>query len=234
MVHQADDPDPVVGPERGEFIQKGFRTDLGAKVQEVADLEHALGTGGQQFVGQFAGVVDVAPLSGMDRADTHGVENGGDPGRGKLGVMSQKGREVGPVDLGTRFDVAFDVVGVKFHETGQNQIAATVNRAVGDCIASVISVITPFSIVIEPARIRSVSEHSMAFARQRFPDMSLSHAFVKEDAGKGEFMSYSRFAIYYVPPEGPLAEFAAAWLGWDVLRGVRCRNSMCPACMTLR
>ncbi len=32
-------------------------------------------------------------------------------------------------------------------------------------------------------------------------------------------MSYSRFAIYYVPPEGPLAEFAAAWLGWDVLRG---------------
>ena len=32
-------------------------------------------------------------------------------------------------------------------------------------------------------------------------------------------MSYSRFAIYYVPPEGPLADFGASWLGWDVSRG---------------
>lgn len=33
-------------------------------------------------------------------------------------------------------------------------------------------------------------------------------------------MSYSRFAIYYVPPPGPLADFGAAWLGWDITRGV--------------
>lgn len=32
-------------------------------------------------------------------------------------------------------------------------------------------------------------------------------------------MSYARFAIYYVPPKGPLAEFGATWLGWDVLSG---------------
>ncbi len=32
-------------------------------------------------------------------------------------------------------------------------------------------------------------------------------------------MSYSRFAIYYVPPKGPLADFGAAWLGWDVVQG---------------
>lgn len=32
-------------------------------------------------------------------------------------------------------------------------------------------------------------------------------------------MSYSRFAIYYVPPEGPLAAFGASWLGWDIARG---------------
>ena len=32
-------------------------------------------------------------------------------------------------------------------------------------------------------------------------------------------MSYSRFAIYYVPPAGPLADFGASWLGWDVLHG---------------
>ncbi len=32
-------------------------------------------------------------------------------------------------------------------------------------------------------------------------------------------MSYSRFAIYYVPAEGAFADFGAAWLGWDVARG---------------
>ena len=28
-------------------------------------------------------------------------------------------------------------------------------------------------------------------------------------------MSYTRFAVYYLPPEGALADFGAAWLGWD-------------------
>jgi len=32
-------------------------------------------------------------------------------------------------------------------------------------------------------------------------------------------MSFTRFAIYYVPPEGTLAEFGATWLGWDVVQG---------------
>lgn len=32
-------------------------------------------------------------------------------------------------------------------------------------------------------------------------------------------MSYTRFAIYYLPPDGALADFGAAWLGWDVGTG---------------
>ncbi|WP_238367785.1 DUF1045 domain-containing protein [Mesobacterium pallidum] len=32
-------------------------------------------------------------------------------------------------------------------------------------------------------------------------------------------MSYTRFAIYYLPPAGPLAAFGASWLGWDVESG---------------
>lgn len=31
-------------------------------------------------------------------------------------------------------------------------------------------------------------------------------------------MSFTRFAVYYLPPEGALAAFGAAWLGWDVTR----------------
>ena len=33
-------------------------------------------------------------------------------------------------------------------------------------------------------------------------------------------MSYTRFAIYYVPPASALADFGAAWLGWDLIRGM--------------
>ncbi|MGY9046410.1 hypothetical protein P775_25785 [Puniceibacterium antarcticum] len=32
-------------------------------------------------------------------------------------------------------------------------------------------------------------------------------------------MTYSRYAIYYTLPDGPLARFGAAWLGWDAATG---------------
>ncbi|QFS82539.1 hypothetical protein FIU97_06935 [Roseivivax sp. THAF40] len=32
--------------------------------------------------------------------------------------------------------------------------------------------------------------------------------------------SYARYALYYLPPEGALAEFGARWLGWDAQAGV--------------
>lgn len=32
-------------------------------------------------------------------------------------------------------------------------------------------------------------------------------------------MSYSRFAVYYVPSDDALADFGAAWLGWDIRTG---------------
>ncbi len=32
-------------------------------------------------------------------------------------------------------------------------------------------------------------------------------------------MSYTRFAIYFVPPDGALAGFGARWLGWDLATG---------------
>lgn len=41
-------------------------------------------------------------------------------------------------------------------------------------------------------------------------------------------MSYSRFAIYYVAPHGPLADFGAAWLGWDIARGVEVSHPDLP------
>lgn len=33
-------------------------------------------------------------------------------------------------------------------------------------------------------------------------------------------MTWSRLGVYYLPPAGPLADLGAAWLGWDIARGV--------------
>lgn len=32
-------------------------------------------------------------------------------------------------------------------------------------------------------------------------------------------MSWNRFGVYYIPQPGALAEFGAAWLGWDIANG---------------
>ena len=42
-------------------------------------------------------------------------------------------------------------------------------------------------------------------------------------------MPCHRFALYYTPPPGPLADFGAAWLGWDLRRGVAVARSA-PDC----
>ena len=36
--------------------------------------------------------------------------------------------------------------------------------------------------------------------------------------------TYTRYAIYYTPPPGPLAAFGASWLGWDALTGTTCAH----------
>ena len=41
-------------------------------------------------------------------------------------------------------------------------------------------------------------------------------------------MSYSRFAIYFIPPAGPLADAGAQWLGWDVVGGCEVDQPVLP------
>lgn len=41
-------------------------------------------------------------------------------------------------------------------------------------------------------------------------------------------MSYTRFAVYYLPAPGALAAFGAEWLGWDVERGAHASQPDVP------
>ncbi|MCB1334728.1 MAG: DUF1045 domain-containing protein [Roseivivax sp.] len=43
---------------------------------------------------------------------------------------------------------------------------------------------------------------------------------------------YSRYAIYYLPPKGPLAQFGASWLGWDAASGAPVPQPEGAAAMT--
>lgn len=36
---------------------------------------------------------------------------------------------------------------------------------------------------------------------------------------QADMQHFTRFALYHVPPPGPLAGFGAAWLGWDIAAG---------------
>lgn len=39
---------------------------------------------------------------------------------------------------------------------------------------------------------------------------------------------YARYALYWVPEPGPLADFGAAWLGWDAARGAEAPHPEVP------
>jgi hypothetical protein len=39
---------------------------------------------------------------------------------------------------------------------------------------------------------------------------------------------FQRYAIYFTPPPGPLADFGASWLGWDIAAGTACRQFDLP------
>ncbi|MEC3862583.1 DUF1045 domain-containing protein [Mesobacterium sp. TK19101] len=59
--------------------------------------------------------------------------------------------------------------------------------------------------------------------------MKLSSTGCKEAEEIGEFMSdYSRYALYFLPEPGPLADFGAKWLGWDAQAAQVCKPYALP------
>lgn len=55
------------------------------------------------------------------------------------------------------------------------------------------------------------------------PQLRLGDA--ADDKKEAKVPEYKRYAIYYLPPHGPLAQFGAEWLGWDVVAGISAERS---------
>ena len=84
----------------------------------------------KDFIGQRPGIFAIVGLGVRhDRAHPQRIENRGDPDAGQFGVMGDDGGGMGPVDLGARLDVAFEVVGVQLDQAGHHQIAAAIDGA---------------------------------------------------------------------------------------------------------
>ena len=70
----------------------------------------------------------------MDGPDAHRIEHRSDPGGGQFCIMGKKSRQMGPIDLGARLDVAFDIVGMQLHKTRKHQIPAAIQSPSWDAI----------------------------------------------------------------------------------------------------
>ena len=62
VIHQADNPDTVLGAEFVELFDQGFRTDLGAQMQAVADLQRAFVSQAHDFMRKGAGIFAVTGI----------------------------------------------------------------------------------------------------------------------------------------------------------------------------
>lgn len=61
------------------------------------------------------------------------------------------------------------------------------------------------------------------------PDALTSTREIRSCTGQmGQHMTFTRYAVYYLPPDGPLSDFGATWLGWDVSRAEEVAQAPVP------
>jgi hypothetical protein len=130
---------------------------------------------------------------------------------------------MGPVHLGARLDMPFEVVGVQLHEARATRSPRQSTAPAGTRSPSSRSAIRPSATATRPrstrsgrtsralarTRSRATCGASAAAARGRSSVMSSVRAEIRPE---GE--APLRHAIYWLP-EGPLGAWGAAWLGWD-------------------
>lgn len=217
MVHHADKADTVILAEIRQFLQQGLRTDFGAQVQEMADLQRLFVSLRDQFAGKLSGVRRVI-LAIRDRADAHRIKNRSYPAACKLCIMGIDRCCVRPVHAGAGLDVAFKVIGMQLDQSRRDIITAAINCVSGHRTLSDFAKHT-------------VTDHDMAFHhligqdQRRMGQDGFLHCHIQRSLSMSD---YRRYAIYYTPPKGAFADFGAAWLGWDAVSGMSVRQPDVP------
>ncbi|WP_108257683.1 ferredoxin reductase domain-containing protein [Mangrovicoccus ximenensis] len=131
VVHQADQPHAVGRAEAVELRQQRLGRDLGAQMQEMADLQRARIVHRQDLVAELAGIFAVSGIAARiaERPHPHRVEDRGDAAGGQLGVMRHHRGMVRPVHPRARRDMALEIVGMQLDQPGRDDVALAIHRA---------------------------------------------------------------------------------------------------------
>ena len=88
-------------------------------MQTVRNTQRALFMHAEDFGGQIAGVFFVIRVfAAMNGANAQRVKHGCNPTHCKFRIMGQYRSFMWPIGFGARLNMAFDIVGVQFDQTG--------------------------------------------------------------------------------------------------------------------
>lgn len=128
MVHERYHSDPIVRAELAQFIDQRVRTDLGPKMDHVADTEHVGGPELGKLGRHFPGVGSVMGVVTGIGTDTQSIKNRSNTRGRQLAVVSEDRWDMGDLDAGAGHHVAFEIVSMEFDKARNKVIAREINR----------------------------------------------------------------------------------------------------------
>ena len=129
MVHQAHDAHTVIWAELIQLRDQGFRANLGAQMDMVADLQRTRRPHDQKHIGQIARIARPAhPTCPFDGADTDRVIDRGNATGRKLGVMGRDRGLCRPMRRGARPQMPLQIVGMQLDQARRDDITAAIHR----------------------------------------------------------------------------------------------------------
>ena len=127
VVHERDQPQGRVAHQRHEQLQHVRIGELQAQMQEMVGLERLRRPGPAQHVDRQIEIVQPLALAAVE-ADADRVADGGDAGRGHLGVVRQHRRVRRPAYAWARGEQSLEIVGVQLDQARQQPVASQIRR----------------------------------------------------------------------------------------------------------
>ena len=128
VVHERHDAHMRVPGQRVEHVRHAFGGEFAAQVQQMLCPQQAAlarHVDGLQHVLQLFGAI----AARLHLAQRQRVEHGGDAGGGDLRVVRQHRGQTGPLHAGAGIEMLLQIVGVQFHQSGQQPVLLPVLRA---------------------------------------------------------------------------------------------------------
>ena len=176
---------------------------IGAQMQEVLGLQPVLALGLLDRVGHVAHLAEIEAVAVVG-AHAQAVENGGDARCDDLSVMGLNGRDLVPAHAGARRIMAFEVIGVKLDQAGDQIVALHVVAMAGRVF-------------------RDVGDFAIAHHERAMHDLVLKHDPRIGENGFGAHSSVSPAPVSLVPVSPITVSSAPKSVVWPPVSGCQRR-----------